>query len=146
MNKQEIILYPDIRDKLSTFTIINCEHKELFFRLIGHTAVVYKCCETGQIMVFESNITVSQITGKSGVRLTPMGKWLSEYKGKVFVRTLEFDFYGTPYYEETIMIFVGGPEMKRTFLLAVYISVFIFYHVNHMILTKSCFLLEFAFN
>lgn len=83
MNKQEIISYSEIRDKLSTFTIINCEHKELFYRLIGHTAVVYRCVETGQVMVFESNIGV-------GVRLTPMGKWLNEYNGKVFVRIPTF--------------------------------------------------------
>ena len=91
MNKQKIIPYPEIRDNLSTFTIINTEHRSIIYRLIGHTAVVYKCRETGQLMVFESNITLIKSTGKSGVRLTPMGKWLSEYNGKVFVRIPELD-------------------------------------------------------
>lgn len=89
MNKQEIIPYLDIRYKLLTFTIINCEHHNLLWRLIGHTAVVYKCRETSQLMVFESNVG-------TGVHLTPMGKWLSEYHGKVFVRipTYTMDFGG----------------------------------------------------
>ena len=78
-NKGIITTYLEIRHRLSTFTIINCEHKNLFYRLIGHTAVVYKSLETGQLMVFES-------TRGPGVRLTPMGKWVSEYPGKVFVR------------------------------------------------------------
>ena len=85
MNKQKKIITPylEIRDRLSTFTIINCEHHNLLYRLIGHTAVVYECHETGQFMVFESAVGV-------GVRLTPMGKWLSDYNGKVFVRIPEF--------------------------------------------------------
>jgi len=87
MNNPEMIPYPypDIRGRLSTFTIINCEHRNLLCRLIGHTAVVYKCCETNQIMVLESNVG-------TGVHLTPMGKWVSEYPGKVFVRILEFKY------------------------------------------------------
>jgi len=80
-----IIPYPKIRQDLSTFTIINCEHKRLFWRLIGHTAVVYYCHETNQLMVLESHRGV-------GVTLTPMGKWVSEYPGKVFVRIPTFDF------------------------------------------------------
>ena len=80
MNKNESITpYLEIRDNLSTFTIINCEHHNLLYRLIGHTAVVYKCRETNQIMVLESNVG-------TGVHLTPMGKWVSKYHGKVFVR------------------------------------------------------------
>ena len=95
MNKREITPYLEIRDRLSTFTIINCEHKGLLWRMIGHTAVVYKCQETGQLMVFESNITVSKLTGKSGVRLTPMGLWVSQYPGKVFVRIPTFNYPDT---------------------------------------------------
>ena len=88
MKKQEITPYPEIRDRLSTFTIINCEHKNPFYKWIGHTAVVYRCLETGQLMVLESNVGV-------GVHLTPMGKWLNEYPGKVFVRIPKFDFKET---------------------------------------------------
>ena len=89
VDKQEITPYPDIRDRLTTFTIINCEHKDLFWRLIGHTAVVYKCQETGQLMVLEST-TMNKATGVSGVQLTPMGLWLKHYPGKVFVKIPKF--------------------------------------------------------
>ncbi len=84
-HKDNITPYLSIRNRLSTFTIINCEHKNLFYRWIGHTAVVYKSRETGQLMVLESNV-LNRITCKSGVQLTPMGLWLNKYPGKVFVR------------------------------------------------------------
>ena len=88
--KNKITPYLSIRDKLCTFTIINCEHHSLPWKLIGHTAVVYVCHETGQIMVFEST-TLNKFTGKSGVQLTPMGLWVSKYPGKVFIRIPEFE-------------------------------------------------------
>lgn len=87
--KDNITPYLGIRDRLTTFTIINCEHKDFPWRWIGHTAVVYRCHETGQLMVFEST-TLNKFTGKSGVQLTPMGLWLSKYPGKVFVRIATF--------------------------------------------------------
>ena len=84
-----IKLYPENRERLDTFTIINCEHKDLFWRLIGHTAILYKYKATGQLMVFEST-TLNKYTGNSGVQLTPFGLWLAHYPGKVYARTPEF--------------------------------------------------------
>ncbi len=89
--KEKITPYLEIRDKLDTFTIINCEPHNLFWRLIGHTAVVYKCRETGQLMVLEST-TLNKFTGKSGVQLTPMGLWVNNYPGRLYVRIPEFSF------------------------------------------------------
>ena len=97
MSEQKITPYLEIRNKLSTFTIINCEHKNILLRLIGHTAVVYICQETGQLMVLESNVG-------AGVHLTPMGKWLSERKGKVFVRIPEFIHDPEIYSAEVFMV------------------------------------------
>lgn len=91
MRKEIIVPYPKIRNRLCTFTIINTEHRNILYRLIGHTAVVYKCQETGQLMVFEST-TINKATGRSGVQLTPMGFWLHHYPGKVFVRIPEFSY------------------------------------------------------
>jgi len=80
--------YDEIRDRIDTFTIINCEHRNWFWKLIGHTAVVWKCPATGQLFVLES--TQMGKSGISGVQLTPMGKWVSEYPGKVKIRILKY--------------------------------------------------------
>lgn len=85
----KIIPYKDIRPKLNTLTVINCEHKDWFWRAIGHTAVLYWNDETKQLMVFEST-TMNKFSGKSGVQLTPFGLWLHHYPGKVFARMPEF--------------------------------------------------------
>ena len=77
--KNEITPYLEIRDRITTFTIINCEHRNILWRMIGHTAVVYKCQDTGQLMVLESVRGI-------GVRLMPMGKWVAEYDGSLFIR------------------------------------------------------------
>jgi len=77
--------YESIRDSLASFDVINCEHKELFFRLIGHTAMVYRCKATGQLMVWEST-TMNRFSGLSGVQLNPLGIWLANYPGKVYIR------------------------------------------------------------
>jgi len=87
--KKNVVPYTKARDQLPTFTIINCEHKDLFWRLIGHTAILYKCPLTGQLSVFEST-TLNKFTGKSGVQLTPFGTWLAHYPGKVFARVPKF--------------------------------------------------------
>lgn len=88
-SKPEITNYLDIRDELCTFTIINCIHHRVPYNLIGHTAVIYKCPTTGQIMVLEST-SLNKFTGISGVQLTPMGLWLKNYPGKVYIRIPEF--------------------------------------------------------
>ncbi|MDD5328064.1 MAG: hypothetical protein PHY02_09690 [Phycisphaerae bacterium] len=92
--------YPQIRDSLKTFDIINCEAKDIFWRLIGHTAMVYKDPLTGQVMVFEST-SLNKWAGISGVQLNPMGLWLANYPGKVFIRQFTF---------ESNFILKSGPE------------------------------------
>ena len=79
--------YDEIRERIDTFTIINCEHRNWFWRLIGHTAVVYKDPQIGQLMVLES--TQMGKSGISGVQLSPMGKWVNEYPGTVKIRILQ---------------------------------------------------------
>jgi hypothetical protein len=89
-SQEHITNYKDIRDKLNTFTIVNCVARKFPYNFIGHTAVLYKCQETGQLMVFEST-TLNKFTGISGVQLTPFGIWLDKYPGKVYVRIPEFE-------------------------------------------------------
>ena len=84
----KITPYPEIRDSLKTMDVINCEHKSLIWRMIGHTAGVYREPHTGQLQVFEST-TRNRINGVSGVQLTPMGLWLQKYPGKVYVRSMK---------------------------------------------------------
>ena len=84
-DENAITNYLDIRDKLDTFTIVNCVARKWPYRWVGHTAVLYKCKETGQLMVFEST-TLNKHTDISGVQLTPFGIWLANYPGKVYVR------------------------------------------------------------
>lgn len=81
--------YAAIRNGLDTFDIINTEHKDWFWRFIGHTAMIYKDMLTGQVSVYEST-TLNKFTGISGVQLTPMRLWLEHYPGKVFVRQVVF--------------------------------------------------------
>ncbi len=82
--------YAILRSVLETFDIINCEHKDWWWRLIGHTAMVYRDNATGQIFVYEST-SLNKFTGISGVQLTPMRIWLKYYPGKVFVRRVLFE-------------------------------------------------------
>ena len=82
--------YTAIRHSLNTFDIINCEHKDWFWRMIGHTAVVYRDASTGMLFVYEST-SLNKWSGISGVQLTPMRVWLAHYPGKVFVRRVVID-------------------------------------------------------
>lgn len=77
--------YLTVRSQLTTFTLINCEHRNWFWKLIGHNAVLYKDPMTGQLMLFEST-TLNKFTGLSGVQMMPFGAWLALYPGKVFAR------------------------------------------------------------
>lgn len=88
--KEPIVDYLDKRDQMGTFTIVNCVHRKFPYNLIGHTAVIYKCGDTGQLMVFEST-TLNKATGIQGVQLTPFGIWLHNYPGKVYIRIPKFD-------------------------------------------------------
>lgn len=87
--KEPITNYLNIRDKITTFTVVNCVHRKFPYNLIGHTAVIYKCGDTGQLMLLEST-TLNRATGISGVQLTPFGIWLKNYPGKVYIRIPEF--------------------------------------------------------
>ncbi len=89
--KETIQAYTEIRDKLDTFTIVNCVSWKFPFKYIGHTAVLYKNEEIGQLMVLEST-TLNKFSGVSGVQLAPFGAWLANYAGKVYVRIPKFTF------------------------------------------------------
>ena len=82
--------YAAVRHSLNTYDVINCEHKNWFWRMIGHTAVVYCDALTGQLSVYEST-SLNKWSGISGVQLTPMRVWLLHYPGKVFVRRVGLD-------------------------------------------------------
>ncbi len=103
MNKQGTIpigqaekRYTAIHSSLNTFDVINCEHKDWFWRLIGHTAMVYRDVDTGQIMVYEST-SLNKFSGISGVQLAPMRIWIRYYPGKVFVRRMMYKGKPLPY-------------------------------------------------
>jgi len=57
---------------------------------IGHTATVYRCHETGQVMVYESTQMGRKDT-LSGVQLRPMREWLANYPGRVYLRYVAFE-------------------------------------------------------
>ena len=108
MNKQGclcvgecLVRYAAVRHSLNTFDIINCEHKDWFWRLIGHTAVVYRDPVMGQLSVYEST-SLNKWSGISGVQLTPMRVWLQYYPGKVFVRRVRFA-HGEGYFSSTYL-------------------------------------------
>lgn len=94
--------YDDIKDSLQTFDILNCEPKGLFWKLVGHTAMVYRCRETGQLFVYESTQRGSS-DSLSGVQLRPMREWLAS-RDKVFVRRVTFDYMQLP---------AGSPLLSR---------------------------------
>lgn len=80
------VKYSQIRSRLRTFDVLNCVPYGAFWGWIGHTADVYVCQETGQVMVNEA--TQKKYAGKSGVQLTPMAEWIHNYTryGRVFWR------------------------------------------------------------
>lgn len=73
-----------IAHKIDTFWIINCEHKKWFWRLIGHTAVIWKNPDTGILYVYES--TQMGKSGIKGVQITLFYEWLKKYPGKVKIK------------------------------------------------------------
>ena len=87
--KDHIIPYDEIRSSLRTFDILNCIPNQglfgWFWAWVGHTAMVYVCKETGQVMVYESTQT-SRKDGQSGVQLRPMREWVERYPGKIYLR------------------------------------------------------------
>jgi hypothetical protein len=109
--KKPIAPYLKVRGQLSTFTIINCEHKG-FLKYIGHTAILYKDPMTGQLMLFEST-TLNKFTGLSGVQMMPFGAWLARYPGKVFARVPEFDKTTTPINDESFRMRTAATFIKE---------------------------------
>lgn len=100
MNDRTIITYEKIRPSLQTFDVLNCIYgtnpwsiMDRIMGAIGHTAMVYRCRETGQIMVYESTQT-SRRDKLSGVQLRPMNEWLENYNGKVYLRHIHFESLG----------------------------------------------------
>ncbi len=100
--------YAAVRSSLGTFDIINTEHKDWFWRFIGHTAMVYRDFLTGLISVYEST-TRNKFNGLSGVQLTPMRLWLAHYPGKVLVRGFYCNKRNKGYFDY--------PELQKRLLL-----------------------------
>ncbi|KKN71958.1 hypothetical protein LCGC14_0416040 [marine sediment metagenome] len=90
--REKIVPYEEIRDSLQTFDIINCVPSGgllgWLWALIGHTAMVYVCKATSQVMVYESTQT-GRGDNKSGVQLRPMREWVENYKGKIYISQTE---------------------------------------------------------
>lgn len=55
----------------------------------SHVAGVGVCQYMGSLNVQEST-TLNKWAGKSGVQINPMGEWLRNYDGEVFVRKMDF--------------------------------------------------------
>jgi len=87
--------YKIIRPKLGMFDIINCEHKSMFWRLVGHTAGIYVNEDIDQIDVFES--TQAGNFNKSGVQLNTASEWFKRYDGKKYLRKviIDWDIFNT---------------------------------------------------
>lgn len=80
--------YDNIKGELQTFDILNCVPSHWFWGFVGHTAMVYRCRETGQLFVYESTQR-GKTDSLSGVQLRPMREWLAG-RDKVFVRRVTF--------------------------------------------------------
>ncbi len=81
------VKYSQIRPQLRTFDVLCCIPRGWFMGWIEHTAGVYICHETGQIMVYQS--TTQKYAGKSGVSLMPMAEFVDSYTragGKIRLR------------------------------------------------------------
>lgn len=83
--KETIVKYSDIAPSLQTGDILTCEQHDWFWRLIGHTATIYRDSLTNMLSCFEST-SISRVSGIKGVQLNPLGLWLDKYPGKVRVR------------------------------------------------------------
>ena len=99
LSKEESIItpYEKVRGSLKTFDILNCVYgtqpwNPLHWILgaIGHTAMVYRVKETGQLMVYESTQT-GRADGLTGVQLRPLKEWLENYPGKVYLRRVTIE-------------------------------------------------------
>jgi len=83
-----IMPYPEVRRTVDSYTILNTEHKSWFWRLIGHTAIIYVDPGTKKVFVYEA--TTKSYTGVSGVQLHLFGEWLDNYPGRVYMRRVHF--------------------------------------------------------
>ena len=97
MSNEIIVPYNKIRDDLQTFDILNCVYGtqwynpvHWFMGAIGHSAGVYRCHETGQVMAYEST-QMGRTDNNTGVQLRSMREWLASYPGRVYVRHVRFD-------------------------------------------------------
>jgi len=82
MSKEIVIPYSETRSMVDNYTILNCEHKRLLWRMIGHTAMIYRDWRTNTVYVYESTKQGDQ----NGVQLHLFGDWLMRYPGKVYAR------------------------------------------------------------
>jgi hypothetical protein len=78
--------YSEYRKIAQSFDILNFEHKDLFWRLVGHTAMVVKDTSRDMLQCWES--TSRGMGGQSGVQLNPLRQRLEQYGGRVRVRRI----------------------------------------------------------
>ncbi len=86
--KRAKVKYSRFRDQLKTFDVLCCIPPGIFMGWIEHTAMVYCCKETGQIMVYRS--TTQTYAGKNGVTLTPIAEFVRNYTragGRIYHRS-----------------------------------------------------------
>lgn len=79
------IAYSEYRTIARTFDILNFENKDWLWRIIGHTAMVYKA-HNGQLHCWES--TSRGLCNQSGVQLNSLKLRLKTCNSRVFVRQI----------------------------------------------------------
>lgn len=102
--------YLEIRKTLDTFDIICCEHKDWFWNLIGHTAMVVRDKEKDLVMVWQST---TKYANQSGTSLSFFNEWLDQYPGKVYIRrmlmTMEHRVIAEKKLDNYIKLYRGKP-------------------------------------
>lgn len=85
--KKPRVKYSQIRERLRTFDVLCCIPRGWIMGWIEHTAAVYICHETDQVMVYQS--TTRKYAGATGVSLTPMAEFVRRYTlsgGRILLR------------------------------------------------------------
>jgi len=77
--------YKTLRHSLQSFDIICCEHKDLFWNLVGHSAMIVVDNEKDIVWIWQSS---TQYANVSGTSLMPFNEWLTQYPGHVAIRQI----------------------------------------------------------
>jgi hypothetical protein len=83
---KKIIPYSEYRKIARTFDLLNFEHKDWLWRMIGHTAMVVADKSRDMLHCWES--TSRGMGGQSGVQINPLRARLEQYGGRVNVRQI----------------------------------------------------------